>query len=138
MIFISPVALLFSLAISMSASAAPIVLSSLSERDVWAPPVINPTTGTIWKIGSDQTVTWDTSNPPSQVTNPIGTLLLGYLNADGSGGENLDVDNPLAQNFQLAAGSVTITVPKVEPNDNYIVALIGDSGNISNEFTITA
>ena len=33
----------------------------------------------------------DTSNRPSQVTNPVGTLLLGYLNPDGSGGENLDV-----------------------------------------------
>ena len=33
----------------------------------------------------------DTSNRPSQVTNPVGTLVLGYLNADGSGGENLDV-----------------------------------------------
>lgn len=125
MIFKYSVALLFSLAVSMSASAAPIVLSSVSERDVWAPKVTVPNAGTNWKIGSSQTVTWyvegalhpplpsgygagaliasmltpifsfvcdrDTSNPPSQVTNPVGTLLLGYLNPDGSGGENLDV-----------------------------------------------
>jgi hypothetical protein len=58
MIFKLPVALLFSLAISMSASAAPVVLTSLSERDVWAPKVTSPTTGTNWKIGSSQTVTW--------------------------------------------------------------------------------
>jgi hypothetical protein len=89
----------------------------------------------------------DTSDRPSQVTNPVGTLLLGYLNSDGSGGENLDVgqlilvgtrvlfsliipcdtslslylDNPLAQNFQLDAGSVTVTVPTVAPKDSYIV-----------------
>jgi hypothetical protein len=33
----------------------------------------------------------DTSKPPAQVTNPEGTLLLGYQLSDGSGGENLDV-----------------------------------------------
>ena len=58
MIFKSSVALLFSLAIGMSASAAPVVLSSLSERDVWAPKVTSPNAGTTWKIGSSQTVTW--------------------------------------------------------------------------------
>lgn len=31
------------------------------------------------------------STRPQDVSNPIGTLLLGYLNPDGSGGENLDV-----------------------------------------------
>jgi hypothetical protein len=58
MIFTSPVALLFSFAIGMSASAAPVVLSSASERDVWAPRVTDPNSGTVWKIGSNQTVTW--------------------------------------------------------------------------------
>jgi len=138
MLFKSPVALLFSLAISMSASAAPVVLSSLSQRDVWVPPIITPNAETSWTIGSNQTVTWDTSNPPSQVSNPIGTLLLGHLEPDGAGGENLDVDHPLARNFSLYDGSVTITVPNVVPGDNYIVVLIGDSGNASPEFKITA
>jgi len=58
MIFKFPVALLFSLAVSMSASAAPIVLSSVSERDVWAPKVTSPNAETDWKVGSTQTVTW--------------------------------------------------------------------------------
>jgi len=58
MIFKTPVALLFSLAISMSASAAPVVLSSVSERDVWVPKVTSPSAGADWKIGSTQTVTW--------------------------------------------------------------------------------
>jgi hypothetical protein len=86
----------------------------------------------------------DTSNPPAQITNPQGTLVLGHLNSDGSGGENLDLgqlagldmlrihsidpyasialDNPLAQGFDLHDGSVTFDVPDVEPNNNYIVA----------------
>jgi hypothetical protein len=64
-------------------------------------------------------------------------VLLGHLNEDGSGGENLDVANPLAQGFKLAAGTVTFPVPKVTPNDNYIVVLFGDSGNASPKFTIS-
>lgn len=121
MIFKSPVAFLFSLAIAMSASSAmPVVFNSLFERDVWAPKVTNPNATTVWTIGSKETVIWyvertlhptppctygvgaspffliclydrDTSNRPENVTNPIGTLLLGYINPDGSGGENLDV-----------------------------------------------
>ncbi len=39
----------------------------------------------------------DTSNQPSQVTNPTGTLLLGFSNADGSGGENLDISQFLTR-----------------------------------------
>lgn len=32
----------------------------------------------------------NTANPPAEVTDPTGTLLLGFINSDGSGGENLD------------------------------------------------
>jgi hypothetical protein len=32
----------------------------------------------------------DTSKRPAKVTNPIGTLLLGHIEPDGKGGENLD------------------------------------------------
>ncbi|KAH9955131.1 hypothetical protein BC827DRAFT_1142030 [Russula dissimulans] len=109
----------------------------ISSRDVWAPQIFEPSSDTTWVVGSTATATWDTSNPPAQITNPQGTLVLGHLNSDGSGGENLDLDNPLAQGFDLHDGSVTFDVPDVEPNNNYIVALIGDSGNISQNFTIS-
>jgi hypothetical protein len=33
----------------------------------------------------------DPSNPPKGAAGNTGMVLLGYLNADGSGGENLDV-----------------------------------------------
>ena len=118
MLLQSPVALLFSLVLGMSTSAAPVVFKShLAPREVWAPPITSPQSDTIWTIGSEATVTWyvekarssvwggsslltaspsdlfvgdrDTANPPSQVTNSQGTLLLGFLNSDGSGGENL-------------------------------------------------
>ncbi|KAI0278295.1 hypothetical protein BGY98DRAFT_933881 [Russula aff. rugulosa BPL654] len=116
----------------------PVVFNSLLERDVWAPKVTNPNAATVWTTGSKETVIWDTSNRPENVTNPVGTLLLGYINSDGSGGENLDVAHPLAQGFQLSAGSVEVTVPVVKPRNSYIVVLIGDSGDASEPFNITA
>jgi hypothetical protein len=33
----------------------------------------------------------DASHPPAEITDPTGTLYLGHLNSNGSGGENLDV-----------------------------------------------
>lgn len=35
--------------------AAPL---ALLQRDVYVPPVLTPTAGTVWTIGSVQTVTW--------------------------------------------------------------------------------
>jgi hypothetical protein len=75
MIFKTPLALLFSLAISMSASAAPVVFSSVSERDVWAPRVTIPNSQTDWKVGSSQTVTWyveGTLHPPYRLDMGLG------------------------------------------------------------------
>ena len=129
MILPSPVALLFSLALGMSASAAPVVFDShhLLPRTVWSPRIITPTGKTVWKLNSEATVTWyvenarplrldidgggawgfiveldfscvcvfvwnrDPSNPPPLAANNTGMVLLGHLNEDGSGGENLDV-----------------------------------------------
>ncbi|KAI0250937.1 hypothetical protein BJV78DRAFT_1127119 [Lactifluus subvellereus] len=109
----------------------------LTKKDVWVPPITAPQAGTTWTVGHKVTVSWDTSTRPAQVTNPTGTLLLGFLDPYGTGGENLDVGNPLAKGFPLSAGKVDFVVPDVVPKNNYIVALIGDSGNISPEFTIT-
>jgi hypothetical protein len=48
------VALLFS-ALAYLVSAAPI---ALTNRDVWAPPIIQPTSGTVWVVGEQVVVTW--------------------------------------------------------------------------------
>lgn len=130
-----PAALLF---FTLGVSAAPAALSPvhLSKRDVWAPPIITPNKSTVWCVGSKVTATWDTSKPPAQITDPTGTLFLGHLNSDGSGGENLDVDHPLADGFRLDKGKVSFQVPHVKSNSNYILVLMGDSGNASPKFTI--
>ncbi|KAK0221761.1 hypothetical protein IW262DRAFT_1482009 [Armillaria fumosa] len=107
----------------------------LISRDVISPPITSPTAGAIWTVGQTITVTWNTTviPPASQVTNPIGKIVLGH---QANNSLNLDLDHPLASNFQLTDGQVDITVPDVEPRDDYIIVLFGDSGNTSPEFTI--
>ncbi|KAK0464409.1 uncharacterized protein EV420DRAFT_1040246 [Desarmillaria tabescens] len=108
----------------------------LISRDVISPPITSPTAGTIWTVGQTVTVTWNTTDIPtnaSQITNPIGKIVLGY---QANNSLNLDLDNPLASNFQLTDGHADITVPDVEPRDDYIIVLFGDSGNTSPKFTI--
>jgi len=103
----------------------------LDARDVFVPHITSPHAGTIWKVGEHYKVTWDTSNAPKHITNSKGKLLL----ADNG---IQDVDKPLAQNFEILQGHVVVKVPKVKPGKNYAVVLIGDSGNLSPQFTIEA
>ncbi|KAG6908312.1 hypothetical protein DXG01_005348 [Tephrocybe rancida] len=86
---------------------------------------------------ADDSIRRETDNipPDSQLTNPNGMVVLGHLGA--TGGLNLDLDHPLAQNFKLRVGKVEITVPSVPPRDDYIIVLFGDSGNSSPAFAIT-
>jgi hypothetical protein len=49
---------------------------------------------------------------------------------------NLQMDSPLAEGFRLRAGKQEITVPSVPQRNDYIVVLMGDSGNQSPTFTI--
>jgi hypothetical protein len=142
MMFPIPAALLF---FALGASAAPkaepmqVSVQQIARRDVWVPPIEEPTSQTTWYTGTQATVTWDASDPPQQISNPKGTILLGFLLANGTGGENLDVEHPLAQGFDLIDGEVSFGVPSnIEPGTNYIIALIGDSGNISPQFTIAS
>ncbi|KII86656.1 hypothetical protein PLICRDRAFT_125544 [Plicaturopsis crispa FD-325 SS-3] len=120
--------IVFFMIFAVSVHAAP-----LESREVVSPPVLTPGAGTVWVVGSTETVTWNVSVIPSG-DDPVGQLILGY-NEDGS--EHLMLDSPLASNITLKDGSVNITVPSVPERDNYIVCLFGDSGNISPNFTIT-
>ncbi|KAI0335091.1 hypothetical protein GY45DRAFT_1367109 [Cubamyces sp. BRFM 1775] len=102
----------------------------------FSPPITSPKAGDVWTSGTTQTVTWDTTNIPAANANQTGLILLGYIE-DGSDDEHLDIKHPLAANFPITAGSVSVDVPSVTPRDDYIVVLFGDSGNTSPKFTIT-
>ncbi|TFK24386.1 hypothetical protein FA15DRAFT_592484 [Coprinopsis marcescibilis] len=109
----------------------------LSERDVVVPRIIKPDAGSIWPVGSVQTVVWDiTQLPPTddEITNLQGRVILGRDTGDSL---NLDFENPLAQGFHIRLGRINITVPNVPPRPDYLIVLMGNSGNTSPSFAIT-
>ncbi|KAK0489254.1 hypothetical protein IW261DRAFT_1443944 [Armillaria novae-zelandiae] len=98
-------------------------------RDVYAPPVTSPDASAVWTINTTQTVSWDTSNPPAQITNRFGSIRL----------RKGDYTLPLilADGFDILLGKMEVTVPWVTEGDDYAIVLFGDSGNWSPKFTIT-
>ncbi|KAF8512297.1 hypothetical protein BU17DRAFT_96409 [Hysterangium stoloniferum] len=105
----------------------------LQQKDVINPPITFPTAGSSFKPGQTITVTWDTSVVPSDSPNK-GTIVLAQPTADS---ENLTLDPPLATGFLLSVGSQSITFPyNLTEAHNYAFVLFGDSGNISDKFTV--
>lgn len=102
----------------------------LQKRDVFVPPVLDPHQGTVWYVGQQAEVVWDTSNAPAQITNSEGQIYLVVNNL-------IDFDYLLANDFNILDGSVMVTVPDV-PTGIYAIVLFGDSGNFSQNFTIIA
>ncbi|KAJ7486046.1 hypothetical protein B0H11DRAFT_1904557 [Mycena galericulata] len=138
-----PIAVLSSLAVanalclpSCEVSQTPLDLKApLARRSVYSPPITKPDSSTKWAVGTEVDVTWSTSNAPQSITNREGKIVLGYLEA-GDPSEHLDLAHPLAQGFDIMDGHQAITVPHVPSGSNYIIVLMGDSGNRSPEFTI--
>ncbi|CAL1705785.1 unnamed protein product [Somion occarium] len=110
-------------------SALPLHEDSLEKRDVYVPPVLYPHTGTVWKSGQRHNVTWDISNPPVNITNRIGFILL------RSGKFSTPV--VLAHGFDILLGRIEVTVPLVLTRSDFSVVLFGDSGNFSPQFQIS-
>ncbi|KDN52331.1 hypothetical protein K437DRAFT_243795 [Tilletiaria anomala UBC 951] len=110
---------------------------TLAERIVYNPHITSPAGGEVWTAGSQQTVTWDTSDLPAELEHATSMLKLGFEPADGSGG--LNEKWTLADDFPTRAGTVSFTLPTdLETRNDYIVVLFGDSGNASPHFTINA
>ncbi|PBK74807.1 hypothetical protein ARMSODRAFT_1080491 [Armillaria solidipes] len=109
---------------------------AISRRDVFSPKITNPTASTTWFKDSRVNVTWDTSNVPQNLTNTKGKLVLGFMNGRDDN-EHLDMQNPLAEGFDILAGTASFLVPDVTPGQDYIVVLFGDSGNRSPKFKIS-
>jgi hypothetical protein len=88
--------------------------------------------GTVWKTGEEHHVKWDASNPPDQITNPKGKVLLVKNGVQDYSmrprlypvflfSDDILAEHPLAQGFDILKGSVKVTVPKVKPGHNYAV-----------------
>ncbi|KIL61385.1 hypothetical protein M378DRAFT_167029 [Amanita muscaria Koide BX008] len=102
----------------------------VTGRDVYVPPVTYPTVGTIWKAGGTYNVTWDTTNPPRQITNKMGRIVLAKAG-------RLQLDHTLALGFDILTGIHEVIVPRnITSGRDYQIVLFGDSGNSCAEFTI--
>ncbi|KAF8171994.1 hypothetical protein K438DRAFT_2057277 [Mycena galopus ATCC 62051] len=107
--------------------------SALTRRGVYSPPITSPDASTTWTRNTSVTVTWCAASP-ARVSNPTGSLLLGYLEP-GSSNEHLNLGNniiifcvhavltiwppfrsPTCTRFSLRDGNRTITVPDVPPD----------------------
>ncbi|KAF8909541.1 hypothetical protein CPB85DRAFT_1518852 [Mucidula mucida] len=119
---------LFVAALASFAMAMPLNLN-VASRDVYTPPVTDPTTGTVWTVNDTVTVTWDTSDPPELITNRFGSSI--RLRKG-------DISLPvvLADQFDILLGEIEVTVPWVVAGDDYAIVLFGDSGNFSPTFSI--
>ncbi|KAG6844711.1 hypothetical protein H0H87_004434 [Tephrocybe sp. NHM501043] len=105
----------------------------IDARDVYVPPVLYPRAGTVWKAGSTHNVTWDTSNPPKQITNKNGMIVLAkgdYLVGLGKKSSIIRVshadkhispsESPLAKGFNILQGRQQVTIPAdTEPGNDY-------------------
>ncbi|KAK0220672.1 hypothetical protein IW262DRAFT_1462025 [Armillaria fumosa] len=114
-------------AVAASASVTP------TRRDIFAPPITSPTTGTVWTVKTIQNVTWDTSNPPSPITDRNRSS----IRLIKSGGQLPGKSFVLADQFDILLGSIEVEVPWVVQGDDYSLVLFGDSGNRGEPFTIT-
>lgn len=86
---------------------SPVLAHPVASRDVWVPSILSPNSTSVWVVGGNYTVTWDATNPPSQVTNPQGKIYL----RQGSATQ----PNPIKSDFALSYGEVQVTVPNVTP-----------------------
>ncbi|KAF5387000.1 hypothetical protein D9615_001571 [Tricholomella constricta] len=98
-----------------------------AANDVFVPQITSPTADTVWTMGKTETVTWDTSNAPVNISNGASVYLEGY--------------GRIAEGFDLRSGSVDVKVPflpdgVVDSTKLYKIILFGDSGNESPDFKI--
>jgi len=104
----------------------------LNERDIFDPPILDPHTGTVWTIGQQVTVVWDTSNPPDPITdrfNSLMTLRKGGIESPSECDQCSILEHivstwalvVLASDFDILDGNKTITVPNVKPDDDYSI-----------------
>ncbi|KAG5716643.1 hypothetical protein E4T56_gene16376 [Termitomyces sp. T112] len=110
-------------------------LSLPSRRTVYNPKITSPVETTTWNVGHQAVVTWDLHDIPKESWKQKSMIVLGWVE-QGNLNEHLDLDHPLAKDFELSDRRATITVPNVPPKDNYIVVVFGDSGNRSPAFSI--
>ncbi|KAK7048532.1 hypothetical protein R3P38DRAFT_3307383 [Favolaschia claudopus] len=123
MLSTSTLTLFFLALFALFVASSPIVTPA--PRDVFSPPVLYPRNGTIWRVGQRHNVTW-------------GLLVKNHIMVDLGTLTFFSTESPLAQGFNILIARHEVTVPKVEPGDDYQILVFGDSGNVGEKFTILA
>ncbi|KAF8970792.1 hypothetical protein BDZ97DRAFT_1724508 [Flammula alnicola] len=120
----SIVSALMTAAFAAQASCAALVAKS--ALDVFVPTIIKPDANSVWVVGQQELVTWDTSNAPVNISNE-GLIALNKI-----------TQTFLAEGFDLRSGYEVVTVPTDTVPGTYTITLFGDSGNFSPQFPIIA
>ncbi|TFK71399.1 hypothetical protein BDN72DRAFT_895644 [Pluteus cervinus] len=120
---------IFGLAGFLAVSSASVISAQPQRRDVWNPRVLYPNSQTTWQPKDFHNVTWSLADEPAQITNPIGFITVQQV----GGTETIPLI--IQNNFELTAGRVEVQVPWLFPGQ-YQLILFGDSGNLSENFTI--
>ncbi|KAF8440457.1 hypothetical protein L210DRAFT_3539715 [Boletus edulis BED1] len=115
--------------IGLLALAASLPLSERNELDNWYPYFTYPTAGSDVCVGGIIDVQWDTSNPPYPIDNPYSTL---YLCTYG----NVILNDPVAKEFPLQAGHVSVRISTETSLGPYQFALVGNYEHLSPTFNI--
>ncbi|KAL1668470.1 hypothetical protein GGG16DRAFT_61663 [Schizophyllum commune] len=118
-------------ALAAACALAGVQASPIAPRaalDVYVPHIETPNSQTVWIAGQSANMGTDTSDAPAQISNE-GLVVLRHP---------YPIET-LAEGFDLRAGFVEFTVPAdLAAGSDYTIALFGDSGNISEEFSIKA
>jgi hypothetical protein len=92
----SPLLLALALLSTLAADATPLPLmpgGAPPTRIAYAPPVLAPAAGAVWRAGERHAVRWDASRMPRAAHNVTGLVLLGHRDAGAGRGadEHLDI-----------------------------------------------
>ena len=111
----------------------------MEKRIVYNPPVTTPASKQVWYAGREEVVKWqvDQDKIPAEANNFKVTIKLGYIPKNGEGGYNLKWT--LAKGINITDEEAEVTLPSdLQTRDDYIIVVMGDSGNRSMKFTIKA
>ncbi|KAI0321400.1 hypothetical protein OF83DRAFT_1168453 [Amylostereum chailletii] len=122
------------LSVAVAVTAIVPTLVAASANVVYSPKILSPSANTVWTVGSVETVIWDASDAPKDISNAASVVL-----KQGTSPPSGTPFPALAAGFDLRSGAVNVTVPKdIVPGEDYFIVLFGDAKNASPVFTIIA
>ncbi|KAJ3550383.1 hypothetical protein NMY22_g521 [Coprinellus aureogranulatus] len=102
--------------------------AACAQAAVFVPHITAPVANDQWTIGSVQTVRWDISDAPSEISNPEGSIFLREVLT-----QKLRL---LDDGFSILDGAHNITVPVNVPTGPFNIVLVGSLDNLSPTFFI--